>query len=69
MLGNLTVLQNVYQHVKCENRGKITLDHLYSTHRDTYKALPCPSFAKSDHNSILLIPAYKLKIKAGSTSD
>ena len=39
------------------------LDHLYSTHRDTYKALPRPPFGKSDHNSILLIPAYKQKLK------
>ena len=39
------------------------LDHLYSTHRDVYKALPCPPFDKSDHNSILLIPAYKQKLK------
>ena len=27
------------------------------------KALPCPPFGKSDHNSILLIPAYKRKLK------
>jgi hypothetical protein len=47
--------------------GKKTLDLLYSTHR--YKALPHPPFGKSDHNSILLIYAYKLKIKAGSNSD
>jgi hypothetical protein len=41
--------------------GKI-LDHLYSTHRAAYKGLPRPLFAKSDHTSILLIPAYKLKL-------
>ena len=45
------------------NQRKITLDNLYSTHRDAYKALPCPPFGKSDHNSILLIPAYKQKWK------
>ena len=38
-------------------------NHLYSTHRDVYKALPQPPFGKSDHNSILLIPAYKQKLK------
>ena len=27
------------------------------------KALPHPLFGKSDHNSILLIPSYKLKLK------
>ena len=42
---------------------KKTLDHLYSTHRDAYKALTCPPFGKSDHNSILLIPVYKLYLK------
>ena len=46
----------------CNQREK-TLDHLYSTHRDAYRALPRPPFGKSNHNSILLIPAYKLKLK------
>ena len=32
-------------------------------HRDAYKGLPHPSLGKSDHNSILLIPAYKQKLK------
>jgi hypothetical protein len=50
-----------YQRVKCATRGKRTLDHLYSTHRDAYKAHP--PFGKSDHNSIFLIPAYKQKLK------
>ena len=48
-------------HVQPE--GKTTLDHLYTTHRDAYKALPRTPFGKSDHNSILLIPAYKQKLK------
>ena len=46
----------------CNQREK-DLDHLYSTHRDTYKALPYPPFGKSDHNSILLINANKQKLK------
>ena len=58
-----SVFPNFYQHVKCATRRKITLDHLYSTHRASYKALPRPQFGKSDHNSILLIPAYKQKLK------
>jgi hypothetical protein len=37
-----SVLPNLYQHVKCASRGKTILDHLYSTHRDTYKALSRP---------------------------
>ena len=43
--------------------GKKTLNHLYFTHRDAYNALPPLPFGKSDHNSILLIPAYKQKLK------
>ena len=46
----------------CKQRKK-TLDYLYSTHRDAYIALPRPPFGKSVHNSILLIPAYKQKLK------
>ena len=58
-----SVLQNFHQHVKCATRGIFFGDYLYSTHRDTYIALPRPTFGKSDHNSILLIPAYKQKLK------
>ena len=58
-----SVWPNFYQHVKCATRRKKTWHHLYSTHRDVYKALPQPLFDKSDHNSILLIPAYKQKLK------
>ncbi|CDQ78412.1 unnamed protein product [Oncorhynchus mykiss] len=47
----------------CNQNKKNTVDHLYSTHRDTYKAFPQPPFGKSDHNSTLLIPAYKQKLK------
>ena len=39
------------------------LDHLYSTHRDAYKALHRPPFDKFDHNYILLITTYKQKLK------
>ena len=64
MQANLNqVLHHFYQHVKCATRGKKTLDLLYSTYLDTNKALPCPPFGKSDHNSLLLIPAYKQKLK------
>jgi hypothetical protein len=58
-----SVIPHFYQHVKSTTRGKKILDHLYSTHRDVYKALPRPPFGKSDHNFILLIPAYKQKLK------
>ena len=58
-----SVLPHFYQHVKCATGGKNTLHHLYSTHRDAYKALPRPPFGKSGHNSIFLIPADKQKLK------
>ena len=37
--------------------------HWYSNFRDAYKALPCPPFGKSDHDSILLLPSYRQKLK------
>jgi hypothetical protein len=58
-----SVLPIFYQHDKCATREEKILDHLYSSHRDAYKALPRPPFGKSNHNSILLIPAYRQKIK------
>ena len=45
------------------NQRETNPDHLYSTHRAAYKALSRPPFGKSDHNSILLIPAYMQKLK------
>ena len=57
-----SVLTNFYQHVKCATRGRKNLDHLYSTHRDMYKALPRPPFGKSDHKSILLILLYSVRV-------
>ena len=35
-----SVLPNFYQHVTCATRREETLDLLYSTHRNKYKALP-----------------------------
>jgi hypothetical protein len=55
--GNLkSVLPNFYQHVTCATRGDKTLNHMY-------KAPSLPPFDKSDHNSILLLSAYKQKLK------
>jgi hypothetical protein len=45
------------------NQRKKTLDQLYSTHKDAYKALPRSPFGKSDYSYIVRIPAYKLKLK------
>jgi hypothetical protein len=43
--------------------GKLFQFYLISVSRDAYKALPRPPFDKSDHNNILMIPAYKQKLK------
>ena len=56
-----SILPHFYQHVTCATKEKHSRPH-YSTHRDAYKALSRPPVGKSDHNSILLIPAKKLKL-------
>ena len=62
MQGNLNLFYLIYiSRLTVHPEGKKTLDHLYSTHRNAYKALPRPPFGKFDHNSILLIPAYNQK--------
>ncbi len=38
-------------------------NHCYSPFRDAYKSLPRPPFGKSDHSSVLLLPAYRQKLK------
>jgi len=57
------VLPKYYQHISRPTRGGYTLDHVYSALRHGYKALPRPSFGKSDHISLLLLPAYKQELK------
>ena len=54
-------LLKFYQHTS--TRAAKTLDHCYSNFWDAYKALPCPSFSKSDHDCILLLPSYRQKLK------
>ncbi|CDQ67609.1 unnamed protein product [Oncorhynchus mykiss] len=58
-----TRLPKFYQHIDCATRAGKTLDHCYSKFRDAYKALPRSPFGKADHDSILLIPAYRQKLK------
>jgi hypothetical protein len=49
-------------HLCNQRQNKITTIHLYST-QTLIQSSPSPSIGKSDHNSILLIPAYKQKLK------
>ncbi len=51
------------QHISCNTRGEWTLDHCYSPFRNAYKSLPHPPLGKSDHSSVLLLPAYRQKLK------
>ena len=57
------VLPRYHQHISCPTRGANTLDHVYTPFRDVYKALPRPPFGKSDHVSVLLLPAYRQNLK------
>jgi hypothetical protein len=56
-------LPTFYQHIDCSTRSEKTLDHCYSTFRNAYKAFPHPPFGKSDHDSILVLPSYRQKLK------
>ena len=49
--------------IYCTTRRGNMLNHCYSNFRDAYKTLPCPSFGKSDHDSIFLLPSYRQKFK------
>jgi hypothetical protein len=40
-----------------------TLDHCYSPCQDSYNAVSCHPFGKSDHVSILLLPTHRQKLK------
>ncbi len=58
-----TIAPKYFQHVTINTRGDRTLDHCYTPFRDAYKSLPRPPFCKSDHSSVLLLPAYRQKLK------
>ncbi|KAL0173686.1 hypothetical protein M9458_029654, partial [Cirrhinus mrigala] len=58
-----TIAPRFFQHITINTRGDRALDHCYSPFRDAYKSLPRPPFGKSDHLSILLLPAYRQKLK------
>ncbi len=58
-----TIAPKYFQHLTINTRGDRVLDHCYSPFRDAYKSLPRPPFGKSDHSSVLLLPAYRQKLK------
>ncbi len=57
-----TIAPKYFQHITINTRGDCALDHCYSPFWDAYKSLPRPSFGKSDHSSVLLLPAYRQKL-------
>ncbi len=58
-----TIAPKYFQHITINRRGDRILDHCYSPFRDAYKSLPRPPFGKWDHSSVLLLPAYRQKLK------
>ncbi|KAI5093844.1 epidermal growth factor receptor kinase substrate 8-like protein 3 [Silurus meridionalis] len=54
-------LPNFYQHITCPIRGERTLDHCYTTFKNSYKAQLRPPFGKSD--AIFLMPIYNQRLK------
>ncbi len=58
-----TVLPKFYQHVNFATRGNNTLDFVYTTEKNAYKAEPRPHLGYSDHISVMLIPAYRPLLK------
>ncbi len=58
-----TIAPKYFQHITINTRGDCVLDHCYSPFLDAYKSLPNPPFGKSDHSSVLLLPAYRQKLK------
>ncbi len=58
-----TIAPKYFQPITINTRGDRALDNCYSPFRDAYKSLPRPPFGKSDHSSVLLMPAYRQKLK------
>ncbi len=58
-----TVLPKFYQHVNFATRANNTLDFVYTTEKNAYKAVPRPHLGYSDHISVMLIPAYRPLLK------
>uniref|UniRef100_A0A8C9VFB8 Reverse transcriptase domain-containing protein n=1 Tax=Scleropages formosus TaxID=113540 RepID=A0A8C9VFB8_SCLFO len=61
-----TIAPKLHQHVTCNTREDRVLDRCYTPFPNGYKSLPRPPFGKSDHCSVLLLPAYRQKLKRGA---
>eukprot|EP00061_Rhincodon_typus_P017660 g46451.t1 len=60
------VLPKYHEHISCPMRGLNTLDHCY-TIKDVYYSIPHSDFQKTDHNVVVLLPAYKMPVAALDT--
>ena len=58
-----TVLPKLRQHVDFPTRGDNILDLVYTTHKGAYKASPLPHSDLSDHLTVMLMPAYRQRVK------
>ncbi len=58
-----TIAPKYFQHITINTRDDRVLDHCYSPFLDAFKSLPRPPFGKSDHSSVLHLPAYRQKLK------
>ncbi|KAI2646963.1 hypothetical protein H4Q32_030697 [Labeo rohita] len=58
-----SVLPKFYQHVNFATKGNNTLDLVYTTVKNAYKAEPRPHLGYSDHISVMLIPTYRPLLK------
>ncbi len=63
-----TIAPKYFQHITINTTHDRVLNHCYSAFRDAYKSLPRPPFGKSDYSSVLLLPAYRQKLKREAPS-
>ncbi len=58
-----TFLPKFYQHVNFATMGNNTLDFVYTTVKNTYKAEPRSHLGYLDHISVMLFPVYRPLLK------
>lgn len=58
-----TVFPQLYQHVNFPTRGNNTPDLVYTILRGADKASPLPHLGASEHITVMLMPAYRPKVK------
>lgn len=58
-----TVLPKFHQHVHFPTRGDNILDFVYTQQKGAYKATPLPHIGASDHLTVMLMPAYRQRVK------